>query len=143
MNRLFSPAPMWQHKGLAFVRIVTGLFLVFHGWEIFEKAKMQEYATWDSLGRFLSPSLMAYAGKAAELLAGVLLTLGLFTRIACIVLAATMLYISFFIGNGRIWYEDQHPFLFVLLGLVFFFTGPGAASMDDWLFRKKGERDRK
>jgi len=48
-----------------------------------------------------------------------------------------MLYISLFVGTGKIWYQDQHPFLFVLLALVFFFTGPGKYSIDHILFTKK------
>jgi hypothetical protein len=51
-----------------------------------------------------------------------MLTLGLFTRLAALVLIGTMLFIILFIGQGRIWFEEQHPFLFLLLGLVFYFT---------------------
>jgi uncharacterized membrane protein YphA (DoxX/SURF4 family) len=43
------------------------------------------------------------------------------------------------VGDGKIWYEDQHPFLFVLLAAVFFFTGPGKWSIDYLLFNKKQE----
>ncbi len=38
------------------------------------------------------------------------------------------------VGDGRIWYEEQHPFLFVLLGIVFFFTGAGKWSFDYLFF---------
>ncbi len=40
----------------------------------------------------------------------------------------------FFVGHGKIWYEDQHPFLFVLLAFVFFFIGGGKWSVDYLLF---------
>jgi putative oxidoreductase len=75
-------------------------------------------------------------GKITELTGGILLTLGLFTRIGSLITAATMLYISLFVGNGRIWYEDQHPFLFVLLAMVFFFTGAGKWSLDKIIFEQ-------
>jgi len=65
------------------------------------------------------------AGKAAELISGILFVLGLFTRIACLLIIGVMCYITFFLGKGIIWYDDQHPFLFILLALVFFFTGAG------------------
>jgi putative oxidoreductase len=48
-----------------------------------------------------------------------------------------MTFIAFFIGHGRIHMEDQHPFLFVLLALVFVFTGPGKWSLDSLLFGRK------
>ncbi len=90
---------------------------------------MATYFEWDlftgSTGRFL-----VYLGKLCELLSGILLILGLFTRIAAIILVGTFLYITFIVGKGQFWYGDQHPFLFVLLGVLYFFIGPGAWSLD-------------
>lgn len=80
---------------------------------------------------------MAYLGKGAELVGGVMLIVGWWTRLAALIVIFTMAYIAFFIGNGIIWYNDQHPFMFVLLGLVFIFTGPGRYSMDALLETKK------
>ena len=137
MKNLLSPSPLWQDSGLAFIRIIVGAFMIFHGWEVFDAEKMKVYLTWESFKGFSSPSFMVYMGKIAELIAGILMTIGLFTRPAALVLIFTMLYISFLVGHGKVWYEDQHPFLFVLLGLVFFFTGPGKLSVDQLLFRNK------
>ncbi len=75
-------------------------------------------------------------GKGTELVGGVLLFIGLFTRLACIVLILTMLYITFVVDHGKIWYEDQHPFLFVLLGFVFIFTGPGNMVLIEYYFKR-------
>jgi len=135
MNKIASPLPYWQ-AGIFAVRLIVGFFMIYHGWEIFSTEKMNPYLEWDV---FKTPSgkAMVYAGKGAELVGGVLLFLGLFTRIACVILIGTMAYIAFFVSRGRIWYEDQHPFLFVLLGLVFIFTGPTKYSLDYVLFRKK------
>jgi putative oxidoreductase len=80
---------------------------------------------------------MPYLGKGAEFVAGVLLLPGLFTRVACLITIGTFAYISFFVGHGKVWMDDQHPFLFVLFGLLFFFTGPGALSLDGMLFKNK------
>lgn len=137
MNRIFSPAPIWQQEGLALIRIITGFFMIYHGLEVFSAEKVNGYLTWEmfddpSTGRFL-----VYSGKIAELLGGILLFIGLYTRLAAVLVAGTMLYVCLFVGHGKVWYEDQHPFLFVLLGLVFFFTGPGAWSLDNLLFRKR------
>lgn len=136
MKKIFSAEPIWQDEGLGFVRIITGIFLVYHGWEVFDPAKIKEYAQWDIFKNTGFSSFLPYLGKGAELVSGILLTAGIFTRIACIILAGTMLYIAFFVGHGRIWYEDQHPFLFVLLAMVFFFTGGGKWSVDRRLSRK-------
>ena len=137
MTKLLSSAPVAQQSGLAFIRIIVGLLMVYHGLEVFDAGKIKDYAQWDFFKKFSSPAFVVYIGKSAELVAGILLTIGLFTRLASLVLIATMLYIAFYVGSGKIWYEDQHPFLFVLLGLIFFFSGSGKWSVDEWLQRKE------
>lgn len=137
MNNFFSWAPLWQANGLALIRAVIGIFLIYHGWEVFSAEKMNEYLEWDVFKHSSSGKLWVYVGKGSELVAGVLLFFGLLTRIACIILICTMVYIAFFLGHGKIWYDDQYPFLFALFGLVFIFTGPGSPSLDKLIFEKK------
>ena len=136
MKKLFSAAPLWPDAGLAFVRVIVGFFMIYHGWEVFDEAKMKEYITWDSFKAYSSPAFMVYLGKIAELVAGVMMAVGFLTRIGSLFLICTMFYISFFVGHGKVWYEDQHPFLFVLLGFVFFFLGSGKYSVDHSIFKK-------
>lgn len=120
-----------NNTGFAIIRIITGLFLVYHGLEIFESAKMQDYASWDSVKSMPFPAFWAYLGKGSELVGGVLLAIGFMTRPAAILVTLTMLFICFKIGNGKFWYEDQYPFLFALLAMIYFFTGPGKWSVDN------------
>ncbi|WP_373549454.1 hypothetical protein [Haliscomenobacter sp.] len=70
-------------------------------------------------------------------MAGILLTLGLLTRVGALICIGTLAYITFFVGHGKFWYEDQHPFMFVLFGVLFFFMGPGKWSLDALLFPNK------
>jgi len=136
MNNFFSASPIMPQQGLAIIRMVVGIFMVYHGFEIFDRETMMGYTTWAQFKEMPSPAFIVYTGKAAELIAGLLFTIGWFTRLASLVLILTMLYITFFVGHGKFWYDDQHPFLFVLLGFVFFFTGPGKWSVDGILFSK-------
>ncbi|MDZ7650561.1 MAG: DoxX family protein [Cytophagales bacterium] len=69
-------------------------------------------------------------------MAGLLLTAGVFTRIGALFLIGTLGYITFFVGQGNFWYEDQHPFMFVLLGVIYLFYGPGAWSVDRRLAKR-------
>ncbi len=136
MNRFLSSSKLASaDSGIAFIRIITGAFLLYHGWEVFDAGKIKEYAGWDSFKGFSYPLLMAYLGKGSEFVAGLLLTTGFLTRIGCIIVICTLGYITFFIGHGEIWMNDQHPFMFVLLALVFIFTGPGKWSLDGLLFK--------
>jgi uncharacterized membrane protein YphA (DoxX/SURF4 family) len=137
MKRFLSAAPLWQNQGIAFIRLIVGFFMIYHGWEVFSAEKMNGYLGWDQFKNMSAGKFLVYLGKGIELVGGIFLFIGLFTRIACLILIITMLYIAFVVSNGKIWYEDQHPFLFVLLGFVFLVTGPGNMSLDRILFDKK------
>ena len=136
MNRFFSSEPVWQTAGLTLIRFIVGSFMIYHGLELFDKKIMDGYLQWDLFKDSSSAKIMVYAGKTTELVAGVFLFIGLFTRIAAILIIGALGYIAFFVGHGKIWYDDQYPFLFVLLGLVFFFVGGGRLSLDHLLFKK-------
>jgi putative oxidoreductase len=129
MKTLFSTSPILMPQSLALLRILLGLFLIYHGKEVFQADLMEQYTTWDD---FKSPQSqwLPYLGKSAEFVAGILLLIGLLTRVGGVICAATFLYITFYVGQGKFWYEDQHPFLFALLGLFFVFAGPGVWSVE-------------
>lgn len=135
MNTLFSTSSILLPQSLAILRIIVGLFLIYHGKEVFQPDLMEQYTTWDD---FKSPQSqwLPYLGKSAEFIAGILLLIGLFTRVGGVICAATFLYITFYVGQGKFWYEDQHPFLFALLGLFFIFAGPGTLSLDGLMEKK-------
>lgn len=134
MNKFYSAALINSQGAIALLRIVVGFFIAYHGFEVFDAVKMKGYIEWEA---FKGSTLMPYLGKGAEFVAGVLLMLGLFTRLAALITIGTFAYIVFFIGKGKFWMEDQHPFLFVLLGVFFLFTGPGTFSLDSRFFKTK------
>jgi len=123
---LFDDSP-FREQALASLRIVTGLLLVYHGKEVFDSGLMAEYQKWTQFG---SIAWLPYLGKGAEFVAGLLLVVGLLTRLAAMITVGTFAYITFFIGGGKFWYEDQHPFMFLLLGVLFLIAGGGAWSID-------------
>jgi putative oxidoreductase len=136
MTSFFSPSPIFLNTAIAIVRIVIGLLLIYHGIEIFTPATMNGYLEWDMFkgpyGKFL-----VYLGKGSEFVTGILFLLGLLTRVSALVIIGNFCYITFFVGEGRFWYQEQHPFMFALFGILFLFTGPGAWSMDKILFSNK------
>ena len=137
MNKFFSSSPISINYGIALIRIITGILLAWHGWEVFDTEKMKMYAGWFAERQYANAAVWASAGKIAELLAGLGFVLGLFTRLASLSAIAAFTGIIFLLGDkGKIFEGDQHPFLFILLASVFFFTGPGALSLDKFLFKK-------
>jgi putative oxidoreductase len=137
MNKFFSPTPVFPYNAIAVVRIITGILLVYHGWECFDAEKMKTYTGWFVEKKYSAAAAWAYAGKIAELLAGIGFVLGLFTRLSSVACMAAFTGIIFLLGDkGKIFQGDQHPFLFILLSLVFLFTGPGAWGLDRLIFKK-------
>lgn len=137
MNAFFSARPFLSSQGIALVRIITGILLVYHGAEAFDAEKMKMYTGWFVERQYSSAAAWAYAGKIAELLAGIGFVLGLFTRLAALATIAAFAGIIFILGGkGKIFQGDQHPFLFIVIAILFLFTGPGAWSMDALLFKK-------
>jgi len=134
MNHHFHP---WQTTGLAVLRIITGLLMAYHGLEVFDANKIAEYSKWEMISPMPAPTLMVYLGKGLEFVTGVCFVLGLFTRIAAVLMAINMLFICFAIGNGKFYYEDQHPFIFAMLAMVFFLIGPIKWSLDQRIFKTK------
>ena len=137
MKQFFSSTPFKIEGVLAIVRIIIGLLMIYHGWEAFDDDKMKVYFGWDVFQNLPAPVLMIFIGKIIELVAGILLTVGFLTRIGALLLLSVMIYITFFIGHGKFWYEDQHPFLFILLSIVFLFYGGGRFSLDHVIFSSK------
>jgi len=140
MKYFFSAQGIGPETGIGIIRIVVGAFMIYHGWEVFKKDPMTGYGQWLNDLHFPAPLFMAYLGKGAELVGGIMLFLGLLTRLAVIPLVITMGVIAFGMGQGRVWADEQHPFLFILLCLVFFFFGPGRFSLDKILFKRKEPR---
>lgn len=135
IRKLLSPSPFLYEGGLVSLRILTGALMAYHGMEIFDRSAMEVYLGWDVIKALPAPEMMVYVGKGIEFFAGLFLMLGLFTRISALLIAADMLFICFYVGSGRFYYQDQHPFIFAILALVFFFTGPVRWSLDSLLFR--------
>jgi uncharacterized membrane protein YphA (DoxX/SURF4 family) len=135
--KFFSSQGFWEQTGLSLIRILVGIFMIYHGWEVFIDDKMVGYQQWLGDLKFPAPSIMAYLGKGSEFVGGIMLAFGFLTRLAVIPLTVTMAIICFGVGHGKIFMDDQHPFLFILLFLVFFFYGPGWFSVDRMIFKRR------
>jgi putative oxidoreductase len=124
----------WAPRVLSILRIVTGLLFLQYGF-----AKLLK---WPPVPMFEKVELFSLYGAAGamELVGGILLILGLFTRPLAFILCGEMAF-AYFLGHaGRAFYPIQNggnlaiEFCFVFLYLVF--AGPGPWSVDALLRRK-------
>ena len=134
-----NQSPGVWYDGIAVVRIIVGVLLIIHGLQVFKTADMDGFADVLFNMSIPLPEVMAYTGKIIELAGGLFLIVGLFTRLMTVLLFFTFVFITFVMGEGKIFTDNQHPFLFALISLLFFFTGAGRLSIDYILFINKKE----
>lgn len=126
-----------HHFGLLLLRLAT-LPLFLHGWH-----KLHGF---DGFVKFLgtvplgelAPGLFGVLVVAGQLLLGIAITLGLFTRLSGVFLACMFGFIILAVNiptngliNAKMGGLSFEPALYYfVLGLVLFFTGPGRYSLD-------------
>jgi putative oxidoreductase len=143
-RRLFVPAMSGLYASLSeymvpLIRLAAGLLLAPHGaqklfgW--FGAPPHEGYVKFfGNIG--LSPADMwiAFIG-GVEFFGGLLLAIGLFTRVAAAAICLEMLYIVFFINwaNGYFWTPKagiEYPLFWAIVAFAFFIRGGGRLSVD-------------
>lgn len=126
-----------QGWGLTILRVVVGLVFFVHG---FQKLFLMGFGgVADMMGGLgvPAPGLFAVIVTLVELLGGLALILGLFTRLAAIPLAVDMLVatLTVHLPNGFSAQNGGYEFTLVLLaaGVALAVAGPGEAALDRFL----------
>lgn len=126
--------------GLLALRLGAGLSMAMaHGWTKLGRLTGDEpirFADPFGLGEPASLALAVFG----ELVCGVLIALGLGTRLAAIPFAITMLVAMFHAHAADPWNVKEHAFLFLVPAIALLFTGPGRLSLDALIARRfRGE----
>lgn len=132
--KLFTAQPLWSN-GFDIVRILTGIMMAKFGMEIFNELTMANYTgLLQNLG-FPAPVFMIYLAKIIELVGGLFLMLGLFTRF---VIPPLLFVMGVLIWNmaDKNFFNGGIFSMFTLLFLIFFLAGSGTWSLDYILFDK-------
>jgi len=105
--------------GKLVLRVVLGILLLFHG-----VSKLQNGVDWMNglLANHGLPSLLAYGAYVGEVLAPVLLILGLFTRVAGLIVAGLMVMAVFLVHTGELFMINKTGGWQLELQAFFFFN---------------------
>lgn len=76
------------------------------------------------------PELTAPFAIASELVGGILLALGLFTRAAAVAVAGTMLVAAFWVHSSDPFMKKEFALAYAVAALVVLISGPGKYSLD-------------
>ena len=134
---LTNPHPLSLNTAALIGRIVVGAYFIKHGHEFFDSAAMNKFSGYLSNElHFPMPMLMAYLRTGAELFGGIMLVLGIFTRIGAFLIMFTMLIATFTAGKGDIIGEAEMTVVYAMFCLVIILMGSGKYSLDNYLFNK-------
>jgi putative oxidoreductase len=127
----------WQPQLLALLRIVTGYCFLLHGTA--KLLKVPHVAMFDNLQLF---SLMGLAG-VLELVGGILIIIGLFTKPVAFILSGEMAF-AYFMGHASqgtplmpLMNRGESAVLFCFIFLYLAASGPGAWSVDGAVSRPR------
>ncbi len=136
-STLRSPLPLSTDWAALILRLTFGGVMAFtHGWSKF-LSYPTDAANWaDPIGLGAPASLtLAIIG---ELVCGILIALGLFTRFAVIPAAITMAVAVLFIHWNDPFSDKEHALLYLLAYAAIYWLGSGRYSLDAVLARPKG-----
>lgn len=114
------------------LRVGAGLLILTHGWPKLLKVFNGDFAFGDPIG--IGAGLSLVLAAFAEGICGFLVTLGLGTRFASIVLSINMFVVVFFAHAADPFGTKEKGLLFLLLFLVITLTGGGKYSLDKKVF---------
>ena len=114
--------------GMLVLRVVLGLLLASHGYMKLVKfgELKNKFGNFMHMGSTLSLSMITFA----ELVCGILLILGLFTRFACIPIIIGMCVVVFVASNGQIFASGERGMMYLAATITVLFCGPGRISVD-------------
>ncbi|MEK5477319.1 DoxX family protein [Paenibacillus sp. FSL R5-0407] len=121
------------------MRVVLGIIFVFHGVDKFQMGLSNVEAWFSSMG---IPGFLAYVVAVIELVGGIMLIVGLFTRYVSVLLVVTLIgaivtakLSAGLLGNGNMaGYELDLGFILVLLHLI---IAESPLSIDRLIFNKR------
>jgi len=128
-----------QNLGLLFLRLLMGIGIAAHGWGKFsgDMGGFAEGAVGMKMG-LPAPLFLAWVAALSEGLGGILIALGLLTRVAAFFVLCVMATAFFIFHGADPWNVKELAFLYGTVALALIFTGSGCYSVDALIFGKKG-----
>jgi len=128
--------PFSVNVGLLLLRLFFGLTLAFgHGQGKVFGDSAQLISGVEGMG-FPAPAFFAWAAALSEFLGGILLALGLGTRVAAVMIACTMIVAAFIAHSADPFGKRELSLAYLTVAVALFVAGPGRLSLDNAIFGK-------
>ncbi|MFP9112695.1 DoxX family protein [Flavobacterium sp. RHBU_3] len=135
MKKLLRLPPLDTDLGVLLLRLFFGGMFIYFGWGKIENYNMilPQFGDIIGIGSKLSFNLVIFG----EFVCGILITLGLFTRLSVIPSFITMV-VAFFVAHANDAFADKIPaFSYLILSVIIFINGSGKYSVDALIFNRK------
>ena len=138
LNFLFKSKPDYINFGLLFYRLALGISLFYHGYLKYVSGEQGLYKVGAMLSTLGVPSgfevILGTIASYAEMVGGILLIIGLFTRIGTLLVVGTLAVATILNLNGNFFSWD-YPSQMAFGAIMLFFAGAGRYSLDKALFK--------
>jgi len=135
MKRLLSTSCSdWAFNlGMLLLRIGAGALVVHHGYDklVHFGSERYKFMNFMGIGSSLSLSLVIFA----EFFCGLLVVLGLFTRLTAIPIVISMAVALFKVHNADVFGAGERAALYLTCFMVILLCGPGKGSVDGLINR--------
>lgn len=132
MNILLKNLFRYQDQGLLFYCIVFGLSMMAHGYFKFAGGEQMLTGVGSMLGVFGITGgyyMLGVMAASAELIGGLLVILGLATRLGTLMIVGT-LFVATVLELGHGFFKWDYPFQMMFGAIMLFIAGPGRFSFD-------------
>lgn len=138
LNFLFKSKPDYINFGLLFYRLALGISMFYHGYLKYVSGEQGLYKVGAMLPALGVPSgfevILGTIASYAEMVGGILLIIGLFTRIGTLLVVGTLAVATILNLNGNFFSWD-YPSQMGFGAIMLFFAGAGRYSLDKALFK--------
>ena len=138
LNFLFKSKPDYINFGLLFYRLALGVSMFYHGYLKYVSGEQGLYKVGSMLSALGVPSgfevILGTIASYAEMVGGILIIIGLFTRIGSILIIGTLAVATILNLNGNFFSWD-YPSQMGFGAIMLFFAGAGRYSLDKALFK--------
>lgn len=129
-----SPFAWFEQRrdvGAVFIRLFMGTFLIYMSQDnVFSAARMTEFEAFLGQFGFPLPALSARVSVYAQLICGLLILIGAFTRIAAAVMIVNFVVALVMVHTRLPFREALDPSAMLAGALFLLFHGPGVPSVD-------------
>ncbi|HIA37111.1 MAG TPA: DoxX family protein [Flavobacteriales bacterium] len=128
----------YGNGGMLFLRLWLGIAMIVHGYNSVIGGEMHGFIEYLESFQIPAPELMAWLAKGSEFFGGVLLVIGLFSKVSALFILVTMSVATFIVHEGAlIGTAGELTWCYLLISIAILIQGSGKISLDHFIFKKK------